>query len=198
MVFWKCNPWSVTNCLRNLNLAIMWLNVNKETILPSFRYVGIALAHLVKYSTTTIMYLWPWADAGWHVVKSIPHLAKGMIAITGCKGARCERIFLEKIWHGWNFLTSSTRSLKIEGQKYPARNIFWVVSNPERWLPHAPLWQSCKTFFASSWVRHCRSTESTPHMTYYWRLGSIWLGDGCIFTPHGKHWKGILWFENRQ
>lgn len=41
-----------------------------------FSYVSMASAHLVKYSTATMMYLWFPDDAGLQVIKSIPYLQK--------------------------------------------------------------------------------------------------------------------------
>ena len=71
-------------------------------------------------------------DGGFHMVKSMPHLAKGLTEITGWSGARCARILREKIWQGCHFLMVVMQSLKIVGQKYPARNIFWVVASPDK------------------------------------------------------------------
>jgi type III secretory pathway component EscR len=49
--------------------------------------VGMASTHLVKQSTSMTMYLFPLMDGGWKVMKSIPHLHKGLAVMTGCRRA---------------------------------------------------------------------------------------------------------------
>ena len=48
MAFWKCDQWLVTSCLGTPNLVIMWLDVKRAIVFPSFKYVGMALAHFEK------------------------------------------------------------------------------------------------------------------------------------------------------
>ena len=61
--------------------------------------------------------LMPQAEAGLQSMESSPHLVKGPTVMMGHNGAGRERIFHANTWQGWHFLTASTQSLKIDGQK---------------------------------------------------------------------------------
>jgi hypothetical protein len=89
---------------RTLNLAINCLKKKSVAVSPLSANVSMDFSHLLKYSTTTMIYQFPLDETGWNIMKSTPHFVKGPMVITEKHGSMVHTHIFSKYLTGMTLL----------------------------------------------------------------------------------------------